>query len=389
MYNQPNRYSGNSSRHSGGRDYNQNSNRGFGRSRRQQSTFDPSMLVKQAVVNPVIAPAYQTQHSFADFEVCEPLKQNIIKRGYITPTPIQDQAIPHLLQGRDIIGLANTGTGKTAAFLIPLINKIYQNSGKALIIAPTRELAVQIQDEFKLFAQGMKLYSTLCIGGASMSNQIYSLRRDNDFVIGTPGRLIDLEKRGIINMGEFESIVLDEVDHMFDMGFIQDVKYIISKLPNKRHSLFFSATLPAKLQDVVHQFLYNPVKVTIETQKASANVNQDIIKVNGQSKVDLLHDLLNLDGFEKVLVFGRTKHGLNKLSQALLTRGIRVAAIHGNKSQAQRQKALAQFKKDAEALMMQLVDLIDNNIGFISEDREERMKTELTKLYEIAIDETY
>ncbi len=352
MYNQPNRYSGNSSRHSGGRDYNQNSNRGFGRSRRQQSTFDPSMLVKQAVVNPVIAPAYQTQHSFADFEVCEPLKQNIIKRGYITPTPIQDQAIPHLLQGRDIIGLANTGTGKTAAFLIPLINKIYQNSGKALIIAPTRELAVQIQDEFKLFAQGMKLYSTLCIGGASMSNQIYSLRRDNDFVIGTPGRLIDLEKRGIINMGEFESIVLDEVDHMFDMGFIQDVKYIISKLPNKRHSLFFSATLPAKLQDVVHQFLYNPVKVTIETQKASANVNQDIIKVNGQSKVDLLHDLLNQDGFEKVLVFGRTKHGLNKLSQALLTRGIRVAAIHGNKSQAQRQKALAQFKKDAIQVLL-------------------------------------
>ncbi|MBP7842444.1 DEAD/DEAH box helicase [Candidatus Woesebacteria bacterium] len=352
MYNQPNRYSGNSSRHSGGRDFNHNSNRGFGRSRRQQSTFDPSMLVKQAVVSPVIAPAYQTQHSFADFEVCEPLKQNIVKRGYVTPTPIQDQAIPHLLQGRDIIGLANTGTGKTAAFLIPLINKIYQNSGKALIIAPTRELAVQIQDEFKLFAQGMKLYSTLCIGGASMSNQIYSLRRDNDFVIGTPGRLIDLEKRGIINMGEFESIVLDEVDHMFDMGFIQDVKYIISKLPNKRHSLFFSATLPAKLQDVVHQFLYNPVKVTIETQKASANVNQDIIKVNGQSKVDLLHDLLNQDGFEKVLVFGRTKHGLNKLSQALLTRGIRVAAIHGNKSQAQRQKALAQFKKDAIQVLL-------------------------------------
>lgn len=355
MYNQSNRYSGNSGRNfnrNSGQNFNRNSNRGFGRSRRQQSSFDPSMLVKQAVVSPVVPPAYQTQHAFADFAVCEPLKQNIIRRGYVTPTPIQDQAIPHLLEGRDIIGLANTGTGKTAAFLIPLINKIYQHSGKALIIAPTRELAVQIQDEFKLFAQGLKLYSTLCIGGASLSNQIYSLRRDNDFVIGTPGRLIDLEKRGIINMGEFESIVLDEVDHMFDMGFIQDVKYIISKLPNKRHSLFFSATLPAKLQDVVHQFLYNPVKVTIETQKASANVNQDIIKVNGQSKVDILHDLLNQEGFEKVLVFGRTKHGLNKLSQALLTRGIRVAAIHGNKSQAQRQKALAQFKRDAIQVLL-------------------------------------
>ncbi len=326
-----------------------------GRSR-QQSSFNPSRLIQAAASEPIlesVKPAYIPKNKFVDFNVCEPLKQNIIDRGYETPTPIQDQIINHILEGRDVTGVASTGTGKTAAFLIPLINNIFltiedktQKLGRVLIMAPTRELAEQIDSEFKMFAKGMGIYSTLCIGGANMNNQISSLRRGPHFIIGTPGRLIDLEKRGSFNFSSFSAIVLDEVDQMFDMGFINDMKLVIENLPKNRHSLFFSATLPDKMLDIVHSFLTNPIKVEVEKQQASANVNQDIIKVQGRSKVNLLHDLLDKEGFDKVLVFGRTKHGLNKLSQVLVERGVKVAAIHGNKSQSQRQRALKQFKQN-------------------------------------------
>ena len=334
---------------------------GGGRGRgRKQSSFNPTMLVKASLnqfasqsdqtnqTNEItqVESAYEAKNKFSDFNICEPLKQNILARGYETPTPIQDQIINYILDGRDVTGLASTGTGKTAAFLIPLINNIYTQGGKVLIMAPTRELALQIESEFRIFARGMKLYSTICIGGANINRQISSLRRRPDFVIGTPGRLIDLEKRGIFGFDSFSTIVLDEVDQMFDMGFIHDMKYVIANLPENRHSLFFSATLPAKLNDVVHSFLRNPIKVEVEKQKASTNVRQDIVKIKGRSKVDLLHDLLDQEGFNKVLVFGRTKHGLNKLSRVLFDRGIKVAAIHGNKSQSQRQRALKQFKRN-------------------------------------------
>ncbi|NCO12418.1 MAG: hypothetical protein COZ34_01720 [Candidatus Pacebacteria bacterium CG_4_10_14_3_um_filter_34_15] len=326
-----------------------------GRSR-QQSSFNPSNLIQNAAIVAVTKPdkiAYIAKNRFVDFKICEPLKQNIIERGYETPTPIQDQIINLILEGRDVTGVASTGTGKTAAFLIPLINNVFetiqdknQKLGRVLIMAPTRELAVQINDEFKLFANRMSMYSALCIGGANMNSQISSLRRGPHFIIGTPGRLIDLEKRGSFNFGSFSAIVLDEVDQMFDMGFINDMKYVIEKLPEKRHSLFFSATLPYKMQDIIQSFLTNPVKIEVEKQQASTNVNQEIVKIQGRSKVDVLHGLLDQEGFDKVLVFGRTKHGLNKLSQVLIERGIKVAAIHGNKSQSQRERALKQFKQD-------------------------------------------
>jgi ATP-dependent RNA helicase RhlE len=345
--------SGNSfSRSNSNRNYRGGGGGGFGGggrrrggfSRRKQASFDPSMLVKKAEPRSVET-AYQAQNQFATFEINQQLKENIIGRGYETPTPIQDQIIPHILEGRDVVGLASTGTGKTAAFLIPLINKIVQGQvDKVLIMAPTRELALQIDAEFRLFSRGMGLYSTLCIGGASIHRQISSLRKRPEFVIGTPGRLIDLEKRNILDFGSFTTIVLDEVDQMFDMGFIHDIKYVVARLPHERHSLFFSATLPSKMDSLVDGFLENPIKVKVSTQKASANVDQDVIKVNGQSKVDMLHDLLVQNGFDKVLVFGRTKHGLNKLSRTLFDRGFKVAAIHGNKTQSQRQKALKQFK---------------------------------------------
>lgn len=326
-----------------------------GRSR-QQSSFNPSNLIQNAAIVAVTAPekiAYVAKNKFIDFNICEPLKQNIIERGYETPTPIQDQIINHILEGRDVTGVASTGTGKTAAFLIPLINNVFetiqdknQKLGRVLIMAPTRELAVQINDEFKIFANRMGMYSALCIGGANMNSQMSSLRRGPHFIIGTPGRLIDLEKRNAFNFSSFSAIVLDEVDQMFDMGFINDMKYVIEKLPEKRHSLFFSATLPFKMQDIIQSFLTNPVKIEVEKQQASTNVNQEIVKIQGRSKIDVLHSLLDQEGFDKVLVFGRTKHGLNKLSQDLVQRGVKVAAIHGNKSQSQRERALKQFKQD-------------------------------------------
>ena len=185
-----------------------------------------------------------------------------------------------------------------------------------------------------------------------MNQQISALRRNPQFVIGTPGRLIDLEKRRIFKFSSFSTIVLDEVDQMFDMGFINDMKYVIENLPEQRHSLFFSATLPSKMTEITNSFLRNPVKIQVESQKASTNVSQDIIRVQGRSKIDLLHDLLDQEGFDKVLVFGRTKHGLNKLSQILNERGVRVAAIHGNKSQSQRQRALKQFKGEAVQVLL-------------------------------------
>lgn len=313
---------------------------------RPQKFFDPSLFVRKAEA-PVEQAVFQPVHQFTDFAISDALKQNISIHGYTAPTPIQDQAIPAILEGRDVVGLANTGTGKTAAFLLPLINKIYTyRDQKVLIIAPTRELAVQIQDEFKAFARGLKIYSTLCIGGVGINGQIYNLERNPHFVIGTPGRLKDLERQGVLRFSQFHNIVLDEVDRMLDMGFITDISYIIQKLPHERQSLFFSATMPPKVEAVMRGFLRNPVTVSVKSREAAANVDQDIIQLAGRSKADVLEELLKQEGWNKVLVFGRTKHGMEKLSKVLFKRGFQVAAIHGNKSQNQRQRAIEQFKND-------------------------------------------
>lgn len=319
---------------------------GGGRGRRM-SSFDPSMLIKKAVTNPVETEEYITKNKFVDFSFDSQLEKNILQRGYEKPTPIQDQIIPYILEGKDVIGLASTGTGKTAAFLIPLIDRLITGkSEKVLIMAPTRELAVQIESEFKIFARGTRLYSALCIGGASIHRQKQSLKRHPDFVIGTPGRLIDLERQKVLNFNDFSSIVLDEVDQMFDMGFVHDMRYVIDRLPQERHSLFFSATLPSKLDGITHSFLRDPIRIQVAAKKSSANIIQEVVKINGQSKIDILHDLLIQKEFQKVLVFGRTKRGLDKLSRILYSRGFKVAAIHGNKSQGQRQRSLKQFKNN-------------------------------------------
>jgi len=287
-------------------------------------------------------------HSFRDFKVDPRVLANIMRRGYAIPTPIQDQAIPFGLEGKDVIGLANTGTGKTAAFLVPLINKMLADrSQKALILAPTRELAQQTSEEMREFAMGLNLFAVLCIGGTNIMHQIKMLRRPHNFVIGTPGRLIDLIKRKLIRPETFKNVVVDESDRMVDMGFIKDIRFILEKLPRERQSFCFTATLDAEVEGLVRQFLRDPVKVSVKMRSTPANVRQDIIRVpqDKHAKMNILVEHLAKPGFDKVLVFGRTKHGVEKVARALYACGIKADSIHGNKTQNYRMKALAKFKK--------------------------------------------
>lgn len=287
-------------------------------------------------------------HSFNDFSVDQKLKQNIADRGYTVPTPIQDQAIIPILDGRDLIGIANTGTGKTAAFLIPLINKIIHNRAeRVLIIVPTRELSVQIDDEFKAMGKGLNIHSLLCIGGASLHRQVYALTRSPQIIIGTPGRLKDLSNRRHLNLSSFKTIVLDEVDRMVDIGFIHDIRYIISLLSRSRQSLFFSATVSPQVNNIIQTFLKNPITVSVKVQETVPQIHQDIIRVGDKNeKIEKLKAMLKLEEFKKVLIFGRTKWGVERLSRSLQQNGFNASSIHGNKSLHQRLRVLTQFKKN-------------------------------------------
>ena len=252
-----------------------------------------------------------------------------------------------------MVGIANTGTGKTAAFLIPLINKVLLNRHeKVLILAPTRELAIQIDDQFRILSQGLSLYSTVCIGGASISYQMRGLYRNPNFVIATPGRLIDLHERTAIKLHTFTTIVLDEVDRMLDMGFVPDIRKIISFLPEQRHSLFFSATMQPVIEDIMRTFSRDPVMISVKKAHTSANIQQKVMKVLGKDKTEMLHDLLNQTGFEKVLIFGRTKHGVDRLARSLQERGFQVASIHGDKTQFQRKRAIDIFKQNQVKVLL-------------------------------------
>jgi superfamily II DNA/RNA helicase len=316
------------------------------RPRRMVKKLDPLLFIRKASAE-VVKAEEKSSMLFTDFAIDDKLKRNITDHGYTNPTQIQEKTIPHLLEGRDVIGIANTGTGKTAAFLIPLINKAFLDKNeRVLIVTPTRELAMQIMDEFISFTRGMDLDVALCIGGANMQRQEKKLRYNPHFVIGTPGRLKDLIQRRKFNLDLFRNIVLDEVDRMVDIGFIQDVKFFISLLPQKRQSLFFSATVSGKVREILEEFVTDAVTVSVKQQATSENVDQDIVRVKGSEKPDVLHDLLVQEGFDKVLIFGRTKWGIEKLTKTLVDRGFRATAIHGNKSQGQRQRALEQFKRN-------------------------------------------
>lgn len=314
--------------------------------------IDVNLFVSKAIDIASVIP-YQAENSFHGFKISEILKKNILDKGYSIPTQIQDQTILPILEGRDVIGIANTGTGKTAAFLIPLINKAINNrQEKVLIVTPTRELAFQINEELIEFSKGMNISSVLCIGGSGMFRQVDRLRRNPQFVIGTPGRLKDHIQRKSLQLQHFRNVVLDEVDRMVDIGFIKDIKFMVSLLPTPRQSLFFSATVDHTTREVLSAFVKNPVTVSVKTAETSGNIDQDIIKVKPGQKIDQLHDLLTLDEYNKVMIFGRTKYGIEKLTKLLIERGFKASAIHGNKSQGQRQAALSSFKKGIVQILL-------------------------------------
>lgn len=294
----------------------------------------------------VVEEVQKLTSNFDTFGLSSKILENVFYKGYKEPTPIQEQAIPAILSGHDVIGIANTGTGKTAAFLIPLVNKVFNNkSERVFILAPTRELALQIFEELHVFAKGLGINIILCIGGVSIARQKNELKRNPHFVIGTPGRIKDLIFERSLSLSSFHNVVLDEADRMVDIGFIGDIKYFISLLPQNRQSLFFSATISGKVTEIIRQFVRNPITASVKQQDTALNIEQDVIKVeNGYRKIDKLHDLLAQEEFSKVLIFGRTKWGIQKLTDELVKRGFKASAIHGNKNQNQRQRALQQFK---------------------------------------------
>ena len=305
--------------------------------------------------DPIIKSApYIPVNKFADFEINTAIKTNIKKKGYVDPTPIQDIAIPFVLKGRDVIGIANTGTGKTAAFLIQLLDKILKNPReKVLVIVPTRELAMQINQELVEFRGDLRIYSVCCVGGMSISNQIYGLRRAHNIVIGTPGRLRDLVDRRIIHLPLFRTIVLDEADRMLDMGFVADMRFIMAQMAPNRQTLLFSATITSELDKLIKEFLTNPEKISVKTGETARNVEQDIVRVpHGGDKIDSLSNLLSRKEFSKVLIFGRTKHGVEKLCQILVKQGFRAESIHGDKNQSRRQSALKAFRDNHSQILV-------------------------------------
>lgn len=320
----------------------------FGRSQR----IDISKFINKAVITET-AEHFIPEHKFSEFNIDSRLKENILSKGYDLPTPIQDKAIPHILRGSDIVGIANTGTGKTGAFLIPLIQKaIADKKEKILIVAPTRELAMQINQEFKSFARNLKMFSACCVGGAPIGRQISELRYHNNFVIGTPGRLKDLMIRKNLNLSGFNSVVLDEADRMLDMGFINDMKFIMSHMPEKRQTLFFSATMSREIDGLIRSFLREPISISVKIGDTPKSVDQDIVKVSNGSKIDTLHNLLKDAEFSKVLIFGKTKFGVERLSKILIERGFKAESIHGDKNLNKRQKALDLFKNNRVQILV-------------------------------------
>lgn len=337
-----------------GRNYSRPQQGGRGSSRGKSSTIHPSKYINKSVEKAAEV-AYEPQHTFADFAFGPELKFNIEAKGYVNPSPIQDQAIEPILNGHDVIGLANTGTGKTAAFLLPIIERLRGVSVRpsVLIVSPTRELAQQIDAEFRAFSKGMNLYSTLVVGGMNIDRQIRDLRRRPHVIIGTPGRIIDLLDRRELHCGNMTTLVLDEADRMLDMGFLPPIRRIVAEMPKERQTLFFSATITPEIAAITAQFLDKPVTVSVRTSETSDHVEQDVVEFTSQDhKYDLLIDMLRRDNYDKVLVFCGKKFSAQRLADKLNKTEIAAAAIHGNKSQSQRTRALDAFKSGKVSVLV-------------------------------------
>jgi superfamily II DNA/RNA helicase len=321
---------------------------GFGGSRGGARPFDPKrsfkkdyidekLFINKAVVTEKVD-EYVPVNNFVDFQVADALRDNIIAKGFTKPSPIQDQAIPVALTGRDVIGIASTGTGKTAA----LINKLVADrKHRAMVLAPTRELAQQIEEQFKALTKGMKLYSVSCVGGAPIFAQIRELSMGVHVVIGTPGRVKDLIERGKINVKDFNTVVLDEADRMLDMGFINDMRDILGSMPKEKQAMFFSATLSSEVRRLCADFLRDPVSITIKSRDTSNSVDQTVVKAARGEKIERLHEILIKPEANKVLIFREMKRSVDELARELKARGFNALALHGDMRNRERERAVS------------------------------------------------
>ncbi|MBP7837320.1 DEAD/DEAH box helicase [Candidatus Saccharibacteria bacterium] len=307
--------------------------------------IDPAKFVRKATP-PVGDDAYTPTNTFNDFNIEQILKDNLAEKGYEVPSAIQDQSIPLGLEGRDVIGIADTGTGKTAAFALPVLDRLMNDPhSNAIIVAPTRELAQQIEQELRSIGKNSGLFGVLLIGGTPMGPQLRDLRSRPRVVIGTPGRIKDHLERGTLQLQNFNLVVLDEVDRMLDMGFLPDMQFILDSVSPERQSFFFSATMDAPVSRLIERFSHDAMKVSVKTGDTSEHVNQDVIHFSSkEDKMDKLHDALISEAVKKVIIFDETQRSVERLAQELISRGFATDAIHGGKSQGQRQRALKRFK---------------------------------------------
>ena len=289
--------------------------------------------------------------NFESLGLSKQLLQSVIKEGYTAPTPVQEQAIPLLLKGHDVLGVAQTGTGKTAAFALPVLQILARKEVKGrrkirtLVLTPTRELAAQINERFAAYSEHLSIYHQVIFGGVSQKPQVKSLKRGIDILVATPGRLLDLIDQGFIDLESIEFFVLDEADRMLDMGFIRDIKKVIKLLPKKRQNLLFSATMPTSIADLANSFLNDAVMIDLSPEEITVErIEQSVMFVEKQYKINLIIDIINENRIKRGIIFTRTKHGANRLVKKLDRSGIESAAIHGNKSQGARTRALAAFR---------------------------------------------
>jgi ATP-dependent RNA helicase RhlE len=299
---------------------------------------------------------------FEELGLSEPILRAVVAAGYTTPTPIQAQAIRHVLDGRDLLGCAQTGTGKTAAFALPIIHRLTANGTpekgrgrriRVLVLSPTRELAIQIGESFRTFARGSALRETVIVGGVNQNPQTRALQHGVDILVATPGRLLDLMNQGFVDLSSLEVLVLDEADRMLDMGFLPDVRRIIAKVPKGRQTLFFSATMPEDIRALADAILRDPVRIRVAPVKETTElITQSAYMVGRNNKPQLLIHLLNNRSISRALIFTRTKHGADRVVRQLSKANIRAEAIHGNKSQAARQRTLANFKSNRTPILV-------------------------------------
>ncbi|PCI30670.1 RNA helicase [Candidatus Kaiserbacteria bacterium] len=317
-----------------------------GRGARKMPTFDPTQFINTNPVQPETKEeVYVAKNTFKTFGFTPKLAETVASLGMDTPSPIQDQIIPEIMNGNDVVGLAETGTGKTAAFLLPLIEKtLKDNNRQTLILTPTRELAIQIENEFKKLASGFRLFSVTCVGGVNIHPQIKALRRTNHFVIGTPGRVLDLINRKDFKAQYVTTVILDEADRMLDMGFIGDIKKIVGATPKERETHFFSATMDDKSKTLVHDFLKNPVSISVKKKDITNSIEQGVVPFKEDTKFETLLEMLQKPEFRRIIIFGAMKHSVKRLAEQLEQNGIKAESLHGNKSHSQRQRSLAKFK---------------------------------------------